>query len=291
MTRWMRFLYPLIPGALFAVTLAAQTPAAPVTVVDGLGRSVNDLDPNALHLYEDKAEQKVTLSRIGDQPISVGIVIDSSASMSGKLGVVEQAVKAFFRTAATRPGDEAFLIELSDRPSVTQGFTHDLQSVQDRITASEAKGKTALFDGIYLALTEMKKAANSRKVLLVISDGFDNSSRYNEAEIAGLIRESGVQIDAASLMERRDRDETGANTLRRLAVPSGGLSFAASQQDAEDVATKFGIELSQQYVVTWNPTNRAHDGKFHQITVKLTSPRGEGQFQAFVKSGYYALGR
>src|SRR5215472_2202120 len=102
-------------------------------------------------------------------PISIGIVFDSSGSMGAKLHQSRQAVAAFFKTA--NPEDEFFLVEFNDRPTLVSSFTRSTQAIEDKLTLTQSKGKTALLDGIYMAEHEMKKARNARKALLIISDG------------------------------------------------------------------------------------------------------------------------
>ena len=106
----------------------------------------------------------------------MGVVFDSSGSMGHKLEKSRQAVAQFFKTA--NPEDEFFLVQFNDRADLVQPFTRNLEEIQNRLTFTQSKGRTALLDAIYLALHEMKKAKNPRKALLIISDGGDNSSRY-----------------------------------------------------------------------------------------------------------------
>ena len=146
----------------------------PMAVTDPLSRSVTGLDKENFRLYEDKVEQKITHVSSEDVPISIGIVFDTSGSMGAKLARSREAVAQFLRTA--NPEDECFLIEINDRPELSVGFTPSLGEIQSRLTFAQAKGRTALLDGVYMAMTLMKKARNPRKAILIISDGGDNSS-------------------------------------------------------------------------------------------------------------------
>src|SRR4051794_14565086 len=153
----------------------------PVTVTDPLNRFVTGLDKENFRIFEDKSEQKVAQFSSEDAPLSVGIVFDCSGSMGPKLEKSRRAVAQFFKTA--NPQDEFFLVQFNDRPELVNGFTTSLEEIQNRLTFTQSKGRTALLDAIYLALHQMKKAKNPRKALLIISDGGDNSSRYTESEI------------------------------------------------------------------------------------------------------------
>ena len=113
--------------------------------------------------------------------MAVGIVFDTSGSMGGKLNRSREAVTQFLKTA--NPEDEFFLVQFNDRPELTVPFTPDTEEVQNRLLFTESKGRTALLDGVYMAMNQMKKARNPRKALLIISDGGDNSSAYTESEV------------------------------------------------------------------------------------------------------------
>jgi len=265
----------------------------PVTVTDPLNRFVTGLDQEVFRVFEDKVEQKVVSFGSEDAPLSVGIVFDTSGSMGSKLEKSRQAVAEFFKTA--NPEDEAFLVEFNDRPELVTPITHSLEEIQNRLTFTQSKGRTALLDGIYLALHTMKKAHNPRKALIVISDGGDNSSRYTESEIKNLVKEADVQIYAIGIYEpmssrgRTPEELSGPGLLTDISEPTGGRHFVVDNlADLPDVAAKIGVELRNQYVLGYSPTNQARDGKYRKISVKLVQPRGLPQLHAFWRTGYYA---
>src|SRR5579864_5645091 len=160
----------------------------PVSVTDPMSRFVTGLDKENFKISEDKVDQEITQFSSEDAPLSVGIVFDTSGSMGAKLQRSRQAVTQFMKTA--NPQDEFFLIEFSDRPEIVQPFTSETEEIQNRLTFTQAKGRTALLDGVYLAMNQMKKAHNPRKAILIISDGGDNSSRYTETEVKNAVREA-----------------------------------------------------------------------------------------------------
>ncbi len=171
----------------------------PCTVTDPLNRFVTGLEKDNFRLFEDKVEQKIQYFASEDAPISVGLIFDTSGSMGSKLEKSRQAVAQFFRT--TNPQDEFFLVEFNDRPTLVVPLTTSLEEIQNRLTFTQSKGRTALLDAVYLGLHTMKKGHNARKALLIISDGGDNSSRYTESEIKNLVREADVQIYAIGIYE------------------------------------------------------------------------------------------
>ena len=228
-----------------------------------------------------------------DAPLSVGIVVDTSGSMGAKLQRSRQAVAQFMKTA--NPQDEFFLIEFNDRPELVQGFTQQTEEIQNRLTFTQAKGRTALLDGVYMAMNLMKKAHNPRKAILVISDGGDNSSRYTETEVKNAVREADVQIYAIGIFEpiasrgRTAEEMSGPGMLAEMAEQTGGRHFAVDNlAELPDVAAKIGIELRNQYVLGYSPKNTNRDGKYRRVLVRLVKTTGLPPLKAMFRTGYYA---
>ncbi len=265
----------------------------PVTVTDPLNRFVTGLEKDHFRLFEDKIEQSISHFSSEDAPITMGLVFDASGSMGSKLQKSRQAVAQLMKTA--NPEDEFFLVQFNDRPELTYGLTHDTEELQNRLTFVQSKGRTALLDGVYLALHEMKKAKNARKALVIISDGGDNSSRYTESEIKNLVREADVQIYAVGIFEpmasrgRTAEELSGPSLLSEIAEQTGGRHFPVENlNELPDVAARIGIELHNQYVLGYAPLNRERDGKYRHVQVKLVQPRGLPPLRAFWRLGYYA---
>ena len=265
----------------------------PVTVTDQLNRFVTGLDKENFRVFEDKAEQTVTYFSSEDAPLSIGLVFDTSGSMGPKLEKSREAVSQFFKTA--NPEDEFFLVEFNDRPELVHPFTKSLEEIQNKLTFTQSKGRTALLDAVYLALHTMKKAQNPRKALLIISDGGDNSSRYTETEIRNLVREADVQIYAMGIFEnamsrgRTAEELSGPSLLTAISEQTGGRHFPVENlNELPDVAAKIGIELRNQYLLGYSPINAARDGKYRRVQVKLVQPRGLPPLRANWRLGYYA---
>ncbi|MCX6610019.1 MAG: VWA domain-containing protein [Acidobacteria bacterium] len=265
----------------------------PVSVTDPLNRFVTGLEREHFKIFEDKIEQTIAQFASEDAPLSVGLVFDTSNSMGSKLQKSRQAAAQFFKTA--NPDDEFFLIQFNDRPEMIVPFTSNTEEIQNRLTFTQAKGRTALLDGIYLAMNQMKKAKNPRKAVLVISDGGDNSSRYTESEIKNLEREADVQLYAIGIFEsvgargRTAEELSGPGLLNDLAEQTGGKHFAIENvNELPDVAAKIGIELRNQYLIGYSPKNQDRDGKYRKVQVKLVQPRGLPALRPSWRQGYYA---
>jgi VWFA-related protein len=267
----------------------------PVSVTDPMNRFVTGLEKNFFKLFEDKVEQDIVQFSSEDAPLSVGIVFDASGSMGQKLQKSRQAVAQFMKTA--NPEDEFFLIQFADRPELVQPFTNSTEEIQNRLTFTQAKGRTSLLDGVYMAMNLMKKARNPRKAILIISDGGDNSSRYTETEVKNAVREADVQIYAIGILEpmsarsRTPEELAGPGLLTEISEQTGGRYFAADNlAELPDIAAKIGIELRNQYVLGYRPKNAERDGKYRRVQVRLVPPKKSGlpPLKAVFRLGYYA---
>jgi VWFA-related protein len=268
----------------------------PVTVTDPLNRFVTGLEKENFKLFEDKKEQDISAFSSEDAPLSIGVIFDCSGSMGRKLEKSRLAVTQFFKTA--NPDDEFFLVQFNDSAEMVQKFTRNLEEIQNRLTFSQSKGRTALLDALYLALNEMKNAKNPRKALLVISDGGDNSSRYTESEIRNRVKEADVQVYGIGIYEpvaargRTPEEAAGQGLMTELAEITGGRQYPVDNvNELPDIAAKIGVELRNQYMLGYAPKNQDRDGKYRKVQVKLIQPPRMPQLRSSHKMGYYAPGQ
>lgn len=267
-----------------------------VTVTDPYNRLVTGLGREHFEVFEDKEQQDILYFSNEDVPISLGIVFDLSDSMksSAKLNRASQAVIQFMKTA--NPADEFFVVTFSDAPHKITGFTSSIEEVQNSLLYIEPKGRTALLDALYLAINTMRQANNPKKAILVFSDGGDNHSRYSAKDIKAAVRESDIQIYSIGIFDpisRREAPEIiwGPSLLREISEITGGRLFPIevyNLNDLPDVAAKISIELRNQYVIGYRPTNTRRDGNWRKIQVKINAPKGLPPLNVYSRSGYYA---
>jgi len=265
----------------------------PVAVTDSLNRFVLGLQKEDFHLFEDGVEQSIAHFSGEDAPLSVGLAFDESGSMDYKLRTSQAAVAQFLKSL--NGDDEAFLVDFSDSAKVSVGFTTNRGEIPDALKKAQPGGLTAMLDAINLALREMKKARNSRKAIVIISDGGDNHSKYTAAEIESLVREADVQIYAMGVFEPSlsfgltPEEISGPKLLSEIATQTGGRAFAAALMgDLPSVASRIAIELRNQYVLGYYPKNQTKDGKYRKVEVKLAQPHGVSPLKAHWRLGYYA---
>jgi Ca-activated chloride channel family protein len=261
-----------------------------VTITDPMNRLVTGLEKDNFQVYEDKQAQEIRHFSSEDAPISLGVIFDMSGSMSNKIEKAREAVVEFFKTA--NPQDEFFMIAFNDKPELISDFTRSIEDIQGRLIYTVPRGRTALLDAIYLGMNKMRDAQNSKKALLVISDGGDNHSRYTDSEIKSMVKEADVQIYAIGIFEAAPptpEEVRGPHLLGEITDITGGRTFVIDNpNELADVATKIGIELRNQYVLGYRPKNPARDGRWHKIKVKLLPPKGLPPLTVYAKSGYYA---
>ncbi len=295
------FLLPPAPGQ---TTTAAESSQAsfradsnlvviPVSVTDAQNRFVLGLGKQDFHLFDDGVEQPVSHFSGEDVPLSIGLAFDISGSMDYKLHTSTEAAKLFLK--ALNPGDEAFLVEFNDKVNLSVPFTSHAQDLQAALTNLQPGGMTALLDAVKFSLTEMKKAKNARKAIVVISDGGDNSSTYKPPQIEELVRAADIEIYAMGVFDPLmsllvpPEEVSGPKLLSEIATQTGGRAFAAAGAgDLPSVAARIAIELRNQYVLGYYPKNQARDGKYHTVEVKLTQPPGVPPLKPHWRQGYYA---
>jgi Ca-activated chloride channel homolog len=264
-----------------------------VSITDPYGRLVTGLEQDNFRVFEDNVEQEIVRFSSEDVPISIGVIFDMSGSMADKIEKSRLAAVQFFKTS--NPQDEFLLVNFNDRAELMNRFTPSVEELQSHLMFTAAKGETALLDGIYLGLSEMKGAHNAKKALLIISDGGDNHSRYSEEDIRKYAKEADVQIYAIGLYEAgggpTPEEKLGPDLLAELTLLTGGRTFVVgSLKDLPDIATKISMELRNQYVVGYRPSAHAHDGKWRKIKIKLRPPKGLPPLTVYAKNGYYAPG-
>lgn len=261
-----------------------------VTVTDDWNRIVTGLEKENFSVVEGSQVQEVKHFSSEDAPISLGVIFDMSGSMNDKILKAREAVIEFFKTA--NPQDEFFMITFNDRPELRADFTKSVEDIQGKLVYTVPQGSTAMLDAIYMGVSKMKDARNSKKALLIISDGGDNHSRYTENEIKAMVKEADVQIYSIgifSLAPTQQEEIAGPALLTDISQVTGGRMFTITNpNELADVATKIGIELRNQYVLGYRPNNKVKDGHWRKIKVKLNPPKGLPHLNVYARAGYYA---
>ena len=202
----------------------------------------------------------------------------TSASMKKRIEDSRAAVDQFLQTTLT--GDEFFLVRFSDKAELLTGFTPHADEISRSLSMVRAQGYTAMIDAIGRAVHEMRRAVNPRRILVVLSDGVDNRSRYSESELLSLIRESDVRLYAIGLFEH-------PRYLEKLADETGGRVFwVHSLSELPDAVERLSLRIRNEYLVGYFPKNNQNDGRYRKVTVQVNPPQGIAKVHATWRRGY-----
>jgi Ca-activated chloride channel family protein len=275
------------------ITTTTEMTLVNVSVLDPLGRIVTGLRQENFRVFEDNVEQEIVFFASDDVPVSIGVIFDMSGSMTDKIQKSRNAAVQFIRTA--NPQDEFFLVDFNDQAQLITPFTNNADQLQNQLMYTAAHGMTALYDGVYLGLSQMRTAHHERKALLILSDGGDNHSRYTETDVRRFVQESDVQIYAIGLFDPNGgptpEEQHGPALLQDLTQLTGGRMFVVQNlSELPDIASKISMELRNQYVLGYIPSNRSQDGRWRKIKIKLRPPRGLPPLTVYAKTGYYGPG-
>ena len=257
-----------------------------VSVTDPLNRYVTGLDQEHFKIFEDKVEQSINHFSQESAAISAGIIFDVSGSMKTNNNI-QKAKNAIVRFLESGHADDEYcLITFNERTSLVQNFTRSSSNLRSEVALRQAGGRTAMYDAIYMGLDQIHSGRNEKKALILITDGEDNSSRYSIAEVRDYAKESDTQIYAVG---EQGELGYGRSLIQNLVGLTGGRAFFPNNFNELDYYIDLiHAELRHQYVLGYNPTNTAHDGKWRKIQVKLDPPAGLPKLIVRAKEGYFA---
>ena len=266
----------------------------PTTVVDARGHFVDGLHEDNFRVSEDHVPQKISVFKREDIPVSMGLVIDDSGSMRDKRPQVNAAALALVQ--ASNPNDEAFVVNFNDDYylDTEKDFTNSVPEMKEALEGIKVGGETALYDAIIGSLDHLKKGTKQKKVLLVITDGYDNASRYSLEQTVREVQSSNVVIYTVGLLSDNDDKKErrqGRMALTQIAKASGGMAFfPETTDDVGAVCTQIARDIRDQYTLAYYPTNDKRDGTFRIVHVEVFPPRGYGKLSARTRNGYFAPG-
>jgi len=264
------------------------------SVVDAAGRFVDDLKDQNFRVFEDKAEQKLSVFKREDVPVSMGLVIDNSGSMGDKRRRVNEA--ALTLVQASNPQDEAFVVNFNDDYylDLDKDFTNSIPELKEALERIDSRGSTALYDAVIGSLDHLKKASKDKRVLLLVTDGVDTVSRNSLENTIKNIQKTNTVIYTIGLLSEDDKAsdrKRAKKALEQIALASGGVAyFPKSVEDVHSICEQVAHDIRNQYILAYYPSNAARDGTFRTVRVDVIPPRGKGRLTARTRNGYYAPG-
>jgi Ca-activated chloride channel homolog len=261
------------------------------TVLDDRGKFADGLKQENFRVFEDKVEQKLSVFRREDIPVSMGLVIDNSGSMRDKRPRVNEA--ALTLVQASNPQDEAFVVNFNDDYylDLDKDFTSSVPELKEALERIDSRGSTALYDAIIGSLDHLKKAHKDKRVLLIVTDGEDNTSRNSlEKTIREVQKTDTVIYTIGLLSEEKGKAKAKAKkALKEIADASGGLAyFPENVEDVHNICDQVAHDIRNQYTLAYYPTNIRRDGTYRAVSVEVIPPRGRGKLIARTRNGYYA---
>jgi len=257
------------------------------SVADKNGKLVTNIPQSAFKIFEDGVEQPIRLFRREDVPVSMGIIVDNSGSMTNKRTRV--AAAALEMVKQSNPEDEVFIVNFNDDTHFDQPLTNDVKKLQAALARMEARGGTAMRDALSKSINYVKKnGKKDKKVLVVITDGNDNSSDITLEQVLRQAQNSEVLIYAIGLLNEEEAREarSAKKALKSLVDASGGMDYyPKSTSDVQEITPRVAHEIRNQYILGYTSSNQALDGTFRQIKVTVT---GFGKPTVRTRNGYYA---
>jgi VWFA-related protein len=260
------------------------------TVADKKGKLITRLKQEDFKVFEDNRQQLIT-SFVSETnlPLTVALLVDTSGSIREKLRFEQEAAIEFFHSSIRRGQDKALVISFDSGVDLVQDFTDDPDTLSQAVGKIRAGGGTSLYDAMFLAVTEKLANESGRRVMILISDGDDNSSRVSMTETLELAQKHDVAVYAISTNTSAyfgsSQQARGDNTLKKFAEETGGRSFFPFK--IQDLAVSFqdiSEELRAQYTIAYRPSNQRLDGTFRRIRIDVA----DKNLKAKNRTGYYA---
>ena len=263
------------------------------TVLDESGKYLDGLKLDDFQVFEDGEEQKISFfSHDLRVPISVGVLVDCSGSMRHKLQQALQTVREI--ALALSPQDEMFVISFNSDVDVRQHFTTNMQQIQRSLRDIKPGGETAAYDAIQIGMEEMRSAKHNKKILLLVTDGFDTKSHITSGQVEDILKRSEVLVYATGiddddddpLVLRRTRYHIYHYMLGRLTSVSGGRAFrlfTGRNYALSSIAQVLLEELHQQYTLSYYPKAIRDGNSWRQVDVKVNKTGSQIRH----RTGYY----
>jgi Ca-activated chloride channel homolog len=261
------------------------------TVVDKTGHLVTDLKQSNFTVSENGVPQTISVFKHEDVPVSMGLVIDNSGSMRDKRAKVAAAALALVKDS--NKDDEVFVVNFNDDAFLdlphNKEFTNDISEMEEALSRIDSRGGTAMRDAIRMSIDHLReKAHKTKRVLVVVTDGNDNSSVINLENLVKSAQQSEVLIYAVGLLSDEEKREASRakKDLTVLTETTGGEPFFPKElSEVDRIAHQVAHDIRNQYTIEYSPTNSAMDGSYRKIQVSVNAP---GKLQVRTRSGYYA---
>jgi VWFA-related protein len=255
------------------------------TAMDANGKPVAGLSRESFQVFDNKQPQKIEyfseLGKSTEVPLTIALIIDTSGSVKNELEYEKTTAAQFFRDVLRPERDLALIMQFDSEVNLVQDFTQSHQALIDALDSLKAGNSTSLYDAIYLAADEKLKNETGRKVMVVIADGEDNSSKVTKEEAIEAAQRSDAIIYGIGVQT----EQSSFKVLRKFAEETGGVFFSPHPRQVEIQAAfrAIGEAIQGQYSLAYSLDGN-QDGSFHTVEIKC-SVRG---VRIRARKGYYA---
>jgi VWFA-related protein len=257
------------------------------SVIDQQGHLVLNLPEKAFKVYENGVQQEIKTFRREDVPVSLGLIIDNSASMHDKRAKVGSAALAL--VSVSNPEDEVFIMNFNEEASLEQDYTSDIKKLEAALKTINSRGQTAMRDALRMGVEHLKHGGKKeKKILLVVTDGEDNSSVETLDHVIQSAQQNGVIIYGVGLLSNDEprEAERAKQALDALTFATGGQAWYPHElSEVDGIAREVAHEIRNQYIIGYTPIDQTLDGKYRKIRVTVTAP---GDPTVRTRAGYYA---
>jgi VWFA-related protein len=257
------------------------------SVIDQQGHLVLNLPEKAFKVYENGVQQEIKTFRREDVPVSLGLIIDNSASMHDKRVKVGSAALAL--VSVSNPEDEVFIMNFNEEASLEQDYTSDIKKLEAALKTINSRGQTAMRDALRMGVEHLKHGGKKeKKILLVVTDGEDNSSVETLDHVIQSAQQNGVIIYGVGLLSNDEprEAERAKQALDALTFATGGQAWYPHElSEVDGIAREVAHEIRNQYIIGYTPIDQTLDGKYRKIRVTVTAP---GDPTVRTRAGYYA---
>src|SRR5437764_11726672 len=259
-----------------------------VSVTDDKDHPIGNLNKDNFKIFEDRSEQKISVFKHEDFPVSLGLVIDNSRSMEPRKERLDAAALSFVRKS--NPEDETFIVHFDDAARLDRDFTDSIPLLEESLAGVKPYGQTAIYDALMLALDHMHYARHQKRAVLLITDGVDNSSEHTLTEALEATQQSHVAVYTVGLLSASG-GQKAEDSLLRIAEASGGRAFfPLTVDEAHADMERVARDLREQYTLGYIPSNPSRSGQWRSVRVDVIPPRGTPRttkLYATYRHGYY----
>jgi VWFA-related protein len=275
-------------SGVFVFRKAVEEVILRAVVVDQQNHLISRLNRSAFSVYEDGKLQKMTSFRQENAPLALGILIDNSGSMRPKRQKVNEAVLNLVRSS--NPGDEVFVVNFGNKYYLDQDFTDDVTKLTAALNRIETRGNTALYDAIVASAAHVRRDPRMQKrVLLVVTDGRDNSSQDSLEETLQQLQRGGdgPVVYVIALIDENKGSSSIVRALEKISLNTGGAAYFPKDLDQVDAITKsIAYDIRYQYVIGYKSSNPKAPHAYHAIGVQASDADRRG-LRVRTRAGYY----